>query len=301
MIDDDSKSRWSIHPRVGESHAAILVLNVPLSIEDGSELKITLSHGDQDHNLGKFRISACSDDIPSLPIEYRPVTATSTYTVPPTNTGGLLFLVGGSPDSPPQAVRRQINPICVGVVRASQLELPLDGLASSALSVAAYSKTGNLNRGRNCEEPREASCVCLAALEVHPNSYDSQTERRGVVAAAVFETNQPRHSFYFHTKFVHTDIVKNITISVGDELWKRLRDSAASEHVSMNAFIRDTLSRTVRRTQESAAARIVAIAEEYGRRQRLGSGIAKRFMRKSFEAGSHAGGHKHSGIFVFPR
>ncbi len=103
MIDDDPKSRWSIHPRVGESHAALLVLEAPATVPPGAELRVTISHGDNDHNLVRFRISACSHDSPALPIAYQPVTATTTYNVPPTTTGGILFLVGGSPDSPPQA------------------------------------------------------------------------------------------------------------------------------------------------------------------------------------------------------
>ena len=63
---------------------------------------------------------------------------------------------------------------------------------------------------------------------------------------------------------MYTDFVKNITISVDDDLWSRVRDSAAAEHVSMNAFIRDTLSRTVRRSEESIGSRLATLAEEYG-------------------------------------
>ena len=64
--------------------------------------------------------------------------------------------------------------------------------------------------------------------------------------------------------FVYTDTVRNITISVDDDLWRRVRDAADHEHVSMNAFIREVLGRTVKRPQDSAAARLAAFAEETG-------------------------------------
>jgi hypothetical protein len=49
---------------------------------------------------------------------------------------------------------------------------------------------------------------------------------------------------------VYTVFVKNITISVDEDLWTRVKHAAASEHVSMNAFI-----------QASPTAKLIALAE----------------------------------------
>lgn len=63
---------------------------------------------------------------------------------------------------------------------------------------------------------------------------------------------------------MYTDIVRNITISVDDDLWKRIRDSASESHISMNKFIGEALSRAVMRSEDSPAARIAAMAERIG-------------------------------------
>jgi hypothetical protein len=54
--------------------------------------------------------------------------------------------------------------------------------------------------------------------------------------------------------------VRNITISVDAELWKLVREAAAQDRISMNAFIRDVLSRTVKQPHESAAERVAKLA-----------------------------------------
>ena len=63
---------------------------------------------------------------------------------------------------------------------------------------------------------------------------------------------------------MYTIIVKNITISIDDELWTRVRDAAAEDRTSMNAFIRSVLARTVRRAGASTGERLAALAEAGG-------------------------------------
>ncbi len=58
--------------------------------------------------------------------------------------------------------------------------------------------------------------------------------------------------------------MKNITISVDEDLWKRIRDSADGEHLSMNAFIRELLRKVIVGSDDSSASRIVALAREFG-------------------------------------
>jgi plasmid stability protein len=58
--------------------------------------------------------------------------------------------------------------------------------------------------------------------------------------------------------------MKNITISVDDDLWSKIRDAAASERKSMNAFIRDALSSTLPGHQMTAGERAAAVACELG-------------------------------------
>jgi hypothetical protein len=56
--------------------------------------------------------------------------------------------------------------------------------------------------------------------------------------------------------------VKNITISVDEDLWSRIREAAAVEHKSMNAFIGETMGKTLRGTGSSVGQRIVALADQ---------------------------------------
>ena len=63
---------------------------------------------------------------------------------------------------------------------------------------------------------------------------------------------------------MYTDIVKNITISVDEELWARVREAAADDRVSVNSFIRGVLARTVRRSKDSTGERMAALAEATG-------------------------------------
>jgi hypothetical protein len=67
-----------------------------------------------------------------------------------------------------------------------------------------------------------------------------------------------------NTNIVYTDIVKNITISVDEELWANVREAAANERVSMNSFIRSVLARTVKRSGDSTGARLATLAESIG-------------------------------------
>ena len=63
---------------------------------------------------------------------------------------------------------------------------------------------------------------------------------------------------------MYTSLVKNITISVDDELWSRVREAAAEDRISMNAFIRAVLTRTVRRNMASTGERLADLAEAVG-------------------------------------
>lgn len=67
-----------------------------------------------------------------------------------------------------------------------------------------------------------------------------------------------------YTNIVYTNFVKNITISVDEELWANVREAAANERVSMNSFIRSVLSRTVKRSRDSTGVRLSTLAESMG-------------------------------------
>jgi hypothetical protein len=57
-IDGDPKTSWAIHPRVGETHELVVVLDRPLTVAEGDRLVVTLKQfqGGQ-HLLGRFRLS----------------------------------------------------------------------------------------------------------------------------------------------------------------------------------------------------------------------------------------------------
>jgi hypothetical protein len=57
-IDGNPKTAWGIHPKVGQDHSAVFVLDSPLSLAKGDRLAIQMRqlHGGF-HTIGKFRLS----------------------------------------------------------------------------------------------------------------------------------------------------------------------------------------------------------------------------------------------------
>lgn len=98
MADEDPKSGWSIHPRVGQAHAAVLRFDHPIRYPQGGILHVRITNGEKGHSLGRFRLSITKTAESGLPPDYRPGPIRIGATLPPTATGGLLLLVGGSPD-----------------------------------------------------------------------------------------------------------------------------------------------------------------------------------------------------------
>jgi len=103
-IDEDPKSGWSIHPEVGESHAAVFRFERPVTIPNGARLLVTMRNGDNGHALGRFRFSATTDSSPAVPQGYLPGRLTVTAELPPTKLGGQILLVGGAAGDAPQAL-----------------------------------------------------------------------------------------------------------------------------------------------------------------------------------------------------
>jgi hypothetical protein len=58
--------------------------------------------------------------------------------------------------------------------------------------------------------------------------------------------------------------VKNITISVDDDLWFKIRDAAAAQHKSMNSFIGETIARSLSGADLTAGERATRIAIQLG-------------------------------------
>ena len=58
--------------------------------------------------------------------------------------------------------------------------------------------------------------------------------------------------------------MKNITISVDEEMWARIREVAATEHKSVNAFIKETVARSLPGAAMTAGERAAQIARQIG-------------------------------------
>jgi hypothetical protein len=64
-VDGRPKTGWAIHPQVGKDHAAILEIAGDVRFEGGTTLVLTLDHRyDDQHTIGKFRVSATSAKLP---------------------------------------------------------------------------------------------------------------------------------------------------------------------------------------------------------------------------------------------
>jgi len=68
-IDSDKKSSWAIDPQFGKDHQAVYELEKPLDLPYGAEWIITLDfNGNNQHNLGKLRVTFSSMDKPALAV-----------------------------------------------------------------------------------------------------------------------------------------------------------------------------------------------------------------------------------------
>ena len=68
-IDSDKKSSWAIDPQFGKDHQAVYELEKPLDLPHGAEWIITLDfNGNNQHNLGKLRVTFSSMDKPALAV-----------------------------------------------------------------------------------------------------------------------------------------------------------------------------------------------------------------------------------------
>lgn len=63
---------------------------------------------------------------------------------------------------------------------------------------------------------------------------------------------------------MYTDFVKNVTISLPDAVWARLREEAADARMSLNAYVRRQLSGPVQSHENSVGVRIARLARELG-------------------------------------
>jgi mono/diheme cytochrome c family protein len=69
-LDGRDDTYWSVHPRHGESHEAVFELQEPAGYAGGTTLTLFLDFkGKPGHQVGRFRLSACTD---SLPADRRP-------------------------------------------------------------------------------------------------------------------------------------------------------------------------------------------------------------------------------------
>jgi hypothetical protein len=66
-IDGKAETSWAIHPREGQSHAAVFVLSRPLVVEPGDRLQFTLRQLQGGaHLLGRWKLSAAGGERESL-------------------------------------------------------------------------------------------------------------------------------------------------------------------------------------------------------------------------------------------
>jgi len=68
VLGDDATDGWAIHPRVGQDHVAVFSLRQPIVANDGPvRLRVELDHRvHEDHNIGRFKLSVSSAQVPLL-------------------------------------------------------------------------------------------------------------------------------------------------------------------------------------------------------------------------------------------
>jgi len=68
-IDADPNSGWAIDPQMGKDHAAVFEISEPIVSTEDIELEIVLEfHGNNQHNIGRVRLSVSTAPIP-VPVE----------------------------------------------------------------------------------------------------------------------------------------------------------------------------------------------------------------------------------------
>jgi hypothetical protein len=92
-IDGDPKTGWSIDPEEGLRHVAQFEMKTPVGFAGGTKLSFTLQHGENQHTLGKFRLSATRA---KPPFPKPPSTTSRTFVVrgesPGSSQGGLVVV-----------------------------------------------------------------------------------------------------------------------------------------------------------------------------------------------------------------
>jgi len=64
-IDSKPETWWGVHPAYGRSHEGVFELEQPIVHEAGSKLIFRLEHNGMDrHQIGRFRLSLCTDEVP---------------------------------------------------------------------------------------------------------------------------------------------------------------------------------------------------------------------------------------------
>jgi hypothetical protein len=84
-IDGDPKTGWSIDPEEGLRHVALFETKKPVGFPNGTTLVFTLQHGENQHTIGKLRLSV--------------TTANPPFSKPPAAASRRLMARGQSPGS----------------------------------------------------------------------------------------------------------------------------------------------------------------------------------------------------------
>ncbi|MFK7849794.1 MAG: PSD1 and planctomycete cytochrome C domain-containing protein [Akkermansiaceae bacterium] len=192
VLDADPRTAWGIHPKEGEKHEAIFVLEKPAQLKPGAHLAVTMtqSHGDQ-HVIGRFRLSV--SDAPAehavvLPPEVRKALekpeaerstdeqltlaahvahqrATAAIALLPSDTGRVY------------GMNKKSLPLTVNVLSRGNIEKPLDEARPGSLSAIAALE-GRFTLGDpNNEAARRAALADWLASPENPLTWRSIVNR----------------------------------------------------------------------------------------------------------------------------
>ena len=92
-IDGNPKTAWGIHPKVGQDHTAVFILESPLSLAAGDRLAIQMRqlHGGF-HTIGKFRLSVTDATDPMISLLPAAVVDALSITKPDRSEAQLLAI-----------------------------------------------------------------------------------------------------------------------------------------------------------------------------------------------------------------
>lgn len=185
-IDGKSDTLWGVHPVYGRSHEGVFEFEQPVSFPSGTRFVIHLEHhGAEGHQIGRFRLSACSD---ALPAEYRrplpSVAAPGSVTASEDRRQRALVWLAQDLSAEVERDLAALPPSTVRYVYAATRDFKPEGSFKPSPTIRPIHllTRGDINRPGEPVAPAALSCLPDLPGDLAVSHPDDEAERRAAFA-----------------------------------------------------------------------------------------------------------------------